>query len=195
MAINVSKTRDVLVDAARQLFARMGFDNTTMNDIAHASNKGRRTLYTYFKSKDDVLSAVIKTEMDELYKILSTLVAQDMPADEKLSTFLHTRLDTIKMIVSRNGTLKAAFFRDMWRVETARKDYNRQEIKLIKNILDDGVESGMFEIVDTYSIAYILHQSLKGLDSPYIRGKIGNPSDRESQQKDLVNLILHGIKK
>ena len=54
MPMTVSKTRDMLVDVARQLFARMGVDNTTMNDIAQASKKGRRTLYTYFKSKNEI---------------------------------------------------------------------------------------------------------------------------------------------
>ena len=53
MPMTVSKTRDMLVDVARQLFARMGVDNTTMNDIAQASKKGRRTLYTYVRG--DVL--------------------------------------------------------------------------------------------------------------------------------------------
>ena len=48
----VSKTRAKLVDVARQLFAKNGVDDTTMNDIAVASKKGRRTLYTYFKSKE-----------------------------------------------------------------------------------------------------------------------------------------------
>ena len=43
MPMTVSKTRDMLVDVARQLFARMGVDNTTMNDIAQAS---RCLLYT-----------------------------------------------------------------------------------------------------------------------------------------------------
>ena len=42
MPTTVSKTRDMLVDVARQLFARMGVDNTTMNDIAQASCKGRK---------------------------------------------------------------------------------------------------------------------------------------------------------
>ena len=50
----VSKTRAKLVDVARQLFAKNGVDDTTMNDIAVASKKGRRTLYTYFKSKEDI---------------------------------------------------------------------------------------------------------------------------------------------
>ena len=52
----ISKTRNLLVDVARQLFARNGVDDTTMNDIALASKKGRRTLYTYFKSKEDMVA-------------------------------------------------------------------------------------------------------------------------------------------
>ena len=55
--MSISKTRQNLVDVARQLFAKNGIANTTMNDIAKASGKGRRTLYTYFKSKEDVYYA------------------------------------------------------------------------------------------------------------------------------------------
>lgn len=47
----MSKTRKILVDTARQLFAQKGIDNTTMNNIALASGKGRRTLYTYFRRR------------------------------------------------------------------------------------------------------------------------------------------------
>ena len=51
--MSILKTRQKLVDIARQLFAKKGIEGTTMNDIAVASGKGRRTLYTYFKSKED----------------------------------------------------------------------------------------------------------------------------------------------
>ena len=116
MPMTVSKTREMLVDVARQLFARMGVDNTTMNDIAQASKKGRRTLYTYFKSKNEIYLAVVESELDQLYKMLQDVAAKDLPADEKLMTFLYARLDAIKALVFRNGTLKANFFRDIWRV-------------------------------------------------------------------------------
>ena len=56
----VSKTRVLMVDVARRLFAQYGKENVTMNDIAVASGKGRRTLYTYFGSKDEVYLAVIE---------------------------------------------------------------------------------------------------------------------------------------
>ena len=58
----VSKTRDILIEVARQLFARKGIENTTMNDIAEASDKGRRTIYTYFKNKREIYNAVVQSE-------------------------------------------------------------------------------------------------------------------------------------
>ena len=48
----MTKTKDILIDVARRLFAKNGLEGTTMNDIAVESNRGRRTLYTYFKSKE-----------------------------------------------------------------------------------------------------------------------------------------------
>ena len=42
--MTVSKTKAKLVDVARQLFAKMGVENTTMNDIALASKKGERSI-------------------------------------------------------------------------------------------------------------------------------------------------------
>ena len=192
MSITVSKTRDKLVDVARQLFAQLGFDKTTMNDIAQASNKGRRTLYTYFKNKDDVLLAVVKSEIDQLQTVLSELVEQDMPADKKLVAFLYTRLNSMKRIVARNGTIRAAFFRDIWRVEKARKRFNIQETMLIKKILEVGIDEGLFDVPDIEATAYIIHQALRGLDVPYIRGKMG---DSESERENVMNLFFNGIKK
>ena len=171
MPMTVSKTREMLVDVARQLFARMGVDNTTMNDIAQASKKGRRTLYTYFKSKNEIYLAVVESELDQLYKMLQDVAAKDLPADEKLMTFLYARLDAIKALVFRNGTLKANFFRDIWRVEKIRKNFDIRET------------------------AVVLHHALKGLEVPYIRGIMGdNISQRIKRRDNVMNLIFNGIK-
>ena len=73
----MSKTRKILVDTARQLFAQKGIDNTTMNNIALASGKGRRTLYTYFRSKTEVYQAVIESELSHLIHQLGDVVGRD----------------------------------------------------------------------------------------------------------------------
>ncbi|MDR2811146.1 MAG: TetR/AcrR family transcriptional regulator [Tannerellaceae bacterium] len=195
MTITVSKTRDMLVDVARQLFARMGVDNTTMNDIAQASRKGRRTLYTYFKNKNDIYQAVVETEMGKLYNMLLEVAAKELPADEKLMTFIYTRLDAVKSLVFRNGTLRANFFRDIWRVEKVRKGFDIREIELIKRILDDGIKEGIFEVPDADITALVLHHALKGLEVPYIRGLMGDTFSQKIKRKDnVMNLVFNGIK-
>ena len=82
--MTVSKTKAKLVDVARQLFAKMGVENTTMNDIALASKKGRRTLYTYFKSKEDIYMAVVESELDILSDIMKRVVEKDISPDQKI---------------------------------------------------------------------------------------------------------------
>lgn len=196
MSVAMAKTREKLIEVARQLFARIGVENTTMNDIALASKKGRRTLYTYFKSKTEIYHAVIQSELGILYDSLESVANKDLPADEKLLEFIRIRLDSIKNVVFRNGTLKANFFRDIWRVENVRKDFDKKEISYIKSILEEGVNGGVFEIEDTESMAVVLHHAFKGLEVPYIRGimKEINPSERDDT-KNVVKLLFYGIKK
>ena len=195
MPMTVSKTRDMLVDVARQLFARMGVDNITMNDIAQASGKGRRTLYTYFKNKNEIYLAVVESELSQLHRVLMDVSEKTLPADEKLITFIYTRLDAMKALVFRNGTLRATFFRDIWRVEKVRKDFDVLEVKLLKNILDDGVKEGIFSMPDTEITALVLHHALKGLEVPYIRGVMGDSISKRIKRRDnVINLIFNGIK-
>ncbi len=195
MPVTVSKTRDMLVDVARQLFARKGLDETTMNDIAQASGKGRRTLYTYFKNKNEIYAAVVESELDRLHKMLVDVGEKDLPADEKLMTLIYTRLDAVKSLVFRNGTLRATFFRDIWRVEKVRKEFDLREIEIIKNILDDGVKNGIFAMPDTGITALVLHHALKGLEVPYIRGLMGDTINQRIKRRDnVMNLIFNGIR-
>ena len=101
------KTRDKLIDIARQLFAHKGIENTTMNDIAIAAEKGRRTIYTYFKNKRDIYNAVVETESDKVLSKLSEIAKLQIPADEKLMEFIFQRFDAMKDLVHRNGSLRA----------------------------------------------------------------------------------------
>ena len=73
-----------MVDVARQLFAKNGVDDTTMNDIAVASKKGRRTLYTYFKSKEDIYMAVVESELEMLSGAMEKVAEQDIAPDTKI---------------------------------------------------------------------------------------------------------------
>ncbi len=189
----VSKTKAKLVDVARQLFAKMGVENTTMNDIALASKKGRRTLYTYFKSKEDIYMAVVESELDMLSGMMKRVAEKNISPDEKMIEMIYTRLDAVKEVVFRNGTLRANFFRDIWRVEKVRKRFDAKEILLFKDVLREGVEKGVFRIDDIDMTAELVHYCVKGIEVPYIRGHIGAKLDDETRDKYVVNLVFGAL--
>ena len=128
--MSISKTRQKLIDIARQLFAKRGVANTTMNDIAVASGKGRRTLYTYFNSKEEVYSAVIESELERLSDKLDEVAAMKMRPLDKVIELIYTHLSMIRETVVRNGNLRAEFFRNIWMVEKVRKKFDDYEIDL-----------------------------------------------------------------
>ena len=192
-AMAVSKTREKLVDVARQLFAKMGVENTTMNDIAMASQKGRRTLYTYFKSKEEIYLAVVESELDILSDTMRRVVEKDVPADEKLMEMIYTHLDTVKEVVYRNGTLRADFFRDTWRVEKVRKRFDAKQVLLFREVLREGQKEGLFRIDDLEMTAEIMYYCVKGIEAPYIRGHVGANLDDNTRDVFVRRLVLGAL--
>ena len=190
------KTRERFIEVARQLFARKGVENTTMNDIASASEKGRRTIYTYFKSKRDIYNAVIEQETDIALSQLRTIVAKPIPADQKLTEYIDAHFETMKEVVSRNGSLRAWFFRDVRKVDRARRIVSRKETILLQQILAEGVAEGLFEIESIPRTALIITKTIQGLDVPYIRDDLSEIGvDKDELSKSIVSIMLSGILK
>lgn len=191
--MTVQKTRAKLVDVARQLFAKKGVEDTTMNDIAVASKKGRRTLYTYFKSKEQIYMAVVESELEMLSDRLEEAAEKTMSPDKKILELIMAHLDTIKMVVYRNGTLRASFFRDIWRVEAMRKHFDQTEIVLFRRILEEGKALGYFDIDNVDITADILHYCIKGIEVPYIRGQIGEDLDDETGWRYVAKIVYGAL--
>ena len=191
----VLKTREKLIEIARQLFAHKGIENTTMNDIASASDKGRRTIYTYFRSKRDIYNAVVKTESDKIIDKLSAIVAQPVDPQQKLMDFIFARFEAIKESVSRNGTLKAGFFRDVRKVDRARRSNTTSEANMLKQILLEGVNQGVFHIRHVEQTAMVMLLSLQGLDVPYIRDNFSELGIEKLKLREYIEaFIMNGIK-
>lgn len=191
--MTVLKTRAKLVDVARQLFAKKGVEDTTMNDIAQASKKGRRTLYTYFKSKEQIYMAVVESELEMLSTQMEKAASKPVSPDKKILELIMTHLDAIKMVVYRNGTLRADFFRDIWRVEAMRKEFDRKETALFCRVLHEGKELNLFDIDNVEITADILHYCIKGIEVPYIRGQIGEELDDETGWRYVAKIVYGAL--
>ena len=204
--MSISKTRQKLVDVARQLFAKNGLENTTMNDIATLSGKGRRTLYTYFKSKEEIYYAVIESELerlsDKLYAVIESelerlsdkldeVAARRIRPQDKIIELIYTHLSMIRETVVRNGNLRAEFFRNIWMVEKVRKRFDDAEIELFRKVYTEGKEDGEFDIDNIELVADITHYCIKGLEVPYIYGRIAHGM-REEDTKPQVAKVVYG---
>ena len=187
--MSTSKTRGLFVDVARHLFAKQGLEGTTMNDIARESKKGRRTLYTYFKNKEDIYYAVIETEIDRVSEKMDEVAARDMDSDQKIIMLIYTHLNMIKEAVVRNGNLRAEFFRNIWMVERVRKSFDQEEIDTFQRVLREGRDKGRLCIENVSLTADIIHYCLKGLEVPYIFGRLGEGMTVDESRPIVTKMV------
>ena len=142
----VSKTRDRLIEVARQLFARKGVKNTTMLDIANASEKGRRTIYTYFKNKREIHRAVIERESEQAVKAERDIREGSQSAREKLEKILRARFDILLCPTAPRYLDNFPWLNllEGKRVGKIRRLTSLKEIQILSDILQEGVDNGEF---------------------------------------------------
>lgn len=180
----------ILVDAARQVFAKKGYDDVTMLDIAKAADKVRRTVYLYFNDKREVYEAVIDAELELISASYLAVVHSPLSPEDKLVEMFFEHLNVVKTAVKRNGNLRAEFFRDIWKVEHVRKRYDMTERELITNVLIDGKKRGVFDIVNVPMMTDVIQATMRGLEVPYIFGRLGENMTRE-ECKAFVSDLIH----
>ena len=184
----ITKTRQRLIEVARELFAKNGLEATTMNDIAKASGRGRRTLYTYFRHKEEIYYAVIEAELALLSEKMEGVTKMHAEPEEKIFALIYTHLSIIRETVLRNGSLRAEFFRDIWMVEKFRRTFDEKEHRILQLVLQEGIDKGRFRIENVGLMTDIIHYSVKGLEVPYIYDRLG-----DGLTEDETYPIVRGI--
>ena len=82
-------TRDHIVEAADQLFYRNGFEHTSFSDIAGAVRISRGNFYYHFKSKDEILDAVIELRLANTQVMLDQWEAEGKEPADRIRCFMH----------------------------------------------------------------------------------------------------------
>src|ERR1700761_8601368 len=84
-----------ILQAAKQLFQLHGFRRVTIDDIAKAIGKARSSLYYYYKTKEEILDAVIASEIKELITAITTASSMECTTEGKIKALLVTQLQTV----------------------------------------------------------------------------------------------------
>lgn len=101
-------TRDHIVEAADQLFYRQGYEHTSFSDIADAVQISRGNFYYHFKSKDEILDAVINLRLAITREMLERWENVDKHPADRIKSYIHillTNWSKIKYFGCPVGTL------------------------------------------------------------------------------------------
>jgi len=82
-------TRDQIIEAADQLFYQQGYEHTSFSDIANAVQISRGNFYHHFKSKDDILSAVIQQRLNNTQQMLDKWQSEGASPKDRIRSFIN----------------------------------------------------------------------------------------------------------
>lgn len=184
-------TKEQILDEARKVFEKYGFNKTNMGDIASAARKGRRTLYSYFANKEEIFQAVIEVEIDALASILNELIEQPIPARDKLREYIHIRMNAVKKLTIYYDAIRRDLADNLGIIEKIRKRYDEMEQVMIGRMLEEGVRQGVFKIENTSLVAGAIVLATKGFELPLIMGQEGY--DHNLLIDPLIDVFFNGI--
>jgi AcrR family transcriptional regulator len=86
---NVVSTKDRIIEAADNLFYERGYEHTSFADIADEVKISRGNFYHHFKTKDDILVAVISNRMSKTKQMLKDWEEQSSDPEGRIHCFIH----------------------------------------------------------------------------------------------------------
>jgi|TARA_Y100000996_G_scaffold97382_1_gene69870 AcrR family transcriptional regulator len=139
--------QDRILEGALSVFKEKGLEGATMDQIASAAGFGKATLYYYFKSKEEVLSAILVDGWQNIWESLEPVIAEE---GSPRKTFVNVLIK-----IAENAQKRPGLFEFLFNVPKAIKledqpwkDYQHKLYAIIQGLLEDGVKQGEFPKVD-----------------------------------------------
>ena len=157
--------RQELIDAAERLFMEKGYEHTAISDIVKELNIAQGTLYYYFRSKEDILEAVVEKSIAVLEQNV-ILLTEDEGVDE--ATRLNAAINGILGFVSQRNDFIDFLHQDINAVMHAKLEKATVEriVPILSELVAKGNANGHFDIENptetveflSTALVYIFHQ-------------------------------------
>jgi AcrR family transcriptional regulator len=121
----------MIIGVAAGLFGTVGLRRTTMETIAAAAGRGRRTIYMYFSNKAEIYEAVVEGEMNRILKPLREIAASEEPFSQALQNYTVERIRLLKDLGRRNPLLIKDFTQGTSRVEKLKERLASEEMRIM----------------------------------------------------------------
>ena len=152
--------RQRIINAADSLFYRRGYNQTSFQDISDATGIPRGNFYYYFKTKDEILDAVVITRVEELTVLLNRCEAETEDGRERLLLFSNI-LDFNRDDVIESGCPIGSLSSELAKDDPALHEKSRQVFALLHNWIKQQFEAT--GIINADDLAMDLLAKLQGV--------------------------------
>jgi AcrR family transcriptional regulator len=194
-------SRDKILDAAEDLFARRGFTGIGMREVADAAGLGKSSLFHHFKSKAELYVAVVGRILDLFDRRTTAALAAGGDPLARFDRWIDALMDTFAQHPTSARLLLRSLFEDDELAGTSeeeqRADQTLQRLfSRVANLLREGMATGAFRVAN---IPHML-QSLVGLTVyHFASGEFGEEMFGQSlfapalvrKRKEEVKALLH----
>jgi AcrR family transcriptional regulator len=162
---NVSDERKTqILNAAEGVFTQKGFDDARMDDIAGETGLSKGTLYLYFKSKDELIIAILDRIFRREFHQLEALASTEGSASEaiwQLTELVTHDIARLLPLVPIIYNFLAMAFRNK-QVQHVLKEYIQRYLGTLSPIIQRGIDSGEFRSVDAGEVAIAAGAIIEG---------------------------------
>jgi len=181
-----------IAKAAERVFAKKGFHEATIADIAKMANISEATIYEYFISKEELLFSIPEEKTKQHLKKNEDILQYVQGAANKLRVLIyrHLRLYALNPDYAKLVMLILKTNRNF--LKTKAYKHIQKSARLTIKVLEEGIGNGEFR---TDTKPYLLRAMIYGaIEHLVIRNSLlGVPEDLLSLSDDITNNILQGI--
>ncbi len=181
-----------IIDAAVRVFARKGYYNARVSDVAKEAGIAAGTIYLYFKTKDDILVTLFREKMAQFVATLRKSIADEPDAVAKLRRLIflhfqlleqHPELAEVVQVEQRQGQ---KFFRGASAHEIS------SYFALIGSVLEEGVVEGRFRPgLPVKTATKALFGAMDQMATSWVLGKRGYRLADTAEA--LADIFLRGV--
>ncbi len=189
--------RDRILDAAERLLARLGYQKTTMDDLAREAGISKRTIYLHFPGKEEVTLSTIDRIVERLLALLGDRAASGGSPAERVRAMLRIRVmfrfDSVRDYYQGIDDL----FRSIRPAYMARRArYFEDEAAVFAAVLAEGRDDGTFDIDDPTTAAHTLLLATNALlPSALSTRELGERAEVEARAGRIADLLLNGLRR
>jgi TetR/AcrR family fatty acid metabolism transcriptional regulator len=136
--------REAILRAAAHVFARSGYFNAKVSDVARKAGVADGTVYLYFKNKDDLLTSIFSWAMGEFISSAKSELAEIADPREKLRRFASLHLSMLEQERDIAIVFQIELRQSTKFMERFSTTYLAQYLQMLREIIEDGQRRGIF---------------------------------------------------